>query len=202
MDPMVRVFEGRRLNALRLIQRIHAGQFRGDGTVPAWHHLERVSRTLERILEETGEGPRAEREIIVLAALGHDALEDTTVTRDELDLVFAPRGLELIVGMTNPHGDGNHGPYVSQVASAEEAVRLIKLSDLYDNCTSVTHQMYSLGSRWAEEWFLPISWPMATAVLPTTFPTYPVAAERLKGMVRNSLAALRDEIARYHAAGR
>lgn len=192
----------RRAAALALIQRVHEGQTRADGSVPAWHHLDRVSRLLEQALAESAEGTAEERESIGLAGLGHDSLEDTEVTEAELENVFGRRGLELIVGMTNRLGDDDVAPYVRQVAAAEEGVRLIKLSDLYDNLTSVTFCLFVLKTPWAVDWFLPIVEPMIAAVMPTVFTTYPRAAERLKGMVRASHAMLKDEIARYQAAGR
>lgn len=195
-------YETRRAEALALITRVHAGQTRADGSVPAWHHLDRVSRLLEQVLAEAAEGTADDRDAICLAGLGHDSLEDTDVTEAELEKAFGKRGLELIVGMTNRLGDDDVAPYVRQVAAAEEGVRLIKLSDLYDNLTSVTFCLFVLKTTWAEEWFLPIVEPMIAAVMPTTFTAYPVAAERLKGMVRTSHAMLKDEIARYKAAGR
>lgn len=181
---------------------IHAGQTRADGSVPAWYHLARVSFVLERVLAETGEGTAEEREAIALAALGHDSLEDTDVEPKELEKRFGARGLQLIEGMTNRLGDDDHGPYVRQVAAAEEAVRLIKLADLYDNLTGVTYDLFVLGSKWTDEWFRPIVEPMIETVLPTAFTTYPRTAERLCGMVRIAHALLKEESARYKAAGR
>lgn len=195
-------YASQRAEALALITRVHAGQTRADGSVPAWHHLDRVSRLLEQVLAESAEGTADDRDAICLAGLGHDSLEDTEVTEAELEKAFGSRGLELIIGMTNRLGDDDVAPYVRQVAAAEEGVRLIKLSDLYDNLTSVTYCLFVLKTTWAEEWFLPIVEPMIAAVMPTAFTTYPHAAERLKGMVRASHAMLKDEIARYKAAGR
>jgi hypothetical protein len=137
---------------------------------------------------------------MVIAALGHDALEDTPVTADELRPVFGDRGVALVQGMTNPIGDHDHGPYVLQVAAAEEAVRLIKLSDLYDNCTGVAYCLFALGVPWTEEFFLHVTRPMIAALEKTTFSLYPRTAALLFGMVRTSFALLEDEVARYRAA--
>lgn len=194
-------YEERRRNALALIMRVHEGQTRADGSVPAWHHLDRVSLLLELVLRASGEGTAEEREHIALAGLGHDALEDTEVTTEELREAFGDRGLALIEGMTNRHGDDDVAPYVRQVAAAEEGVRLIKLADLYDNCTSVLYDLFVLKPQWAVGWFLPIVEPMIEAVMPTSFTTYPAAAERLKDMVRTSHAMLRNECVRYKERG-
>jgi hypothetical protein len=189
--------EERRAKALALIKRVHAGQTRADGSVPAWNHLDRVSRLLELVLEEEGEGTAEERAVIALAGIGHDALEDTEVTEDEMREAFGDRGLALVIGMTNREGDEDVRAYVRQVSTAEEGVRLIKLADLYDNCTSVCYDLFVLKPDWADGWFLPIVEPMIAAVLPTPFTTYARTAERLKGMVRSSHAMLKQEIARY-----
>jgi (p)ppGpp synthase/HD superfamily hydrolase len=193
-------FEARRAEALALVKRVHAGQTRSNGRVPVWHHLDRVSRYLQEALEGSGEGSPEERETIILAGLGHDSLEDTDVERRELDRVFGTRGLEIIDGMTNRWGDDHPKEYVAQVAAADDAVRLVKLSDLYDNCTSVTYDLAALGLEWTEGFFLPIVEPMIAAIMPVPFSRFPAAGERLKGLVRVSYAALQDEAARFKGA--
>lgn len=192
-----KAFEERKKEAVQLIQRIHAGQTRTKGAVPAWHHLVHVSRLLELVLSESHEGSLEDRETIILAALGHDALEDTEVTREVLKEYFGPYGVRLIEGVTNSFGDDHPEPYVRQVVDAEEGVRLIKLADLYDNCTSVQYTLFVHGTEWTEGYFLPIVQPMIGALLPTTFRIYPFAAGQLKELVRVSLAMLMEEIDRY-----
>lgn len=185
------IYNQQRARAIALVRTAHAGQKRSDG--PVWHHLDRVSRLLEIILGETKEGTETKRQTISLAALGHDSLEDTSVTAEELRAVFGQDGLALIEGMTNRFGDDHPEPYVKQVAAAAEEVRLIKLSDLYDNCTSVIFTLNALGPKWNDEFFLPIVRPMVAAVLETEFKTYPETAKMLKSMVRASFTQLLDE---------
>lgn len=184
---------------MELIKRFHGPlQPRSDG--PPWHHLDRVSKLLELVLEGAGEGAPEERETIALAALGHDALEDTPVTEEELVAVFGSRGLALIEGMTNRLGDDHPEEYVAQVAASEEAVRLIKLSDLYDNCASVVYNIPKLGVEWTEGFFLPIVRPMIAALVETDFPTYPKAGERFKQMVKTTHAILLEAVARQKSS--
>ena len=197
-------FPSRHAAALALVTRLHHGPKRA-GDVPTFSSTTsaRVARRVPRglALAATGEGVAEEREeAMVIAALGHDALEDTPVTAAELRPVFGDRGVALVQGMTNPIGDHDHGPYILQVAAAEEAVRVIKLSDLYDNCTGVAHCLFELGVPWAESFFLPVTRPMIAALEKTTFALYPRTAALLLGMVRTSLALLEDEVARYRAA--
>ena len=193
-------YDERRKKALDLIRRIHVGQTRADKTVPAWHHLDRVSRLLETVLRESGEGTSEERDTIALAGLGHDALEDTTVRDEDLKVAFGERGYSLIVGMTNRHGDDHPEPYVQQIMSADEGVRLIKLADLYDNLTSASYLIFIHGLPWTVERFMPIVEPMVKAIIPTEFHTFPRSAVRLKGMVSTSHSMILDECARYKSA--
>jgi hypothetical protein len=188
-------YADRHAAALALVKRLHEGQTRSGG-VPTFHHLARVSRVVEHTLAATGEGTLVEREAMAIAALGHDALEDTPATPADLLPVFGERCVTLIQGMTNPLGDHDHGPYVEQVAAAEEAVRLIKLSDLYDNTTGVVYCLFDLGVAWTEGFFLHVTRPMIAALDRTSFTLYPVAAARLRAMVGTSMRLLEDEVGR------
>ena len=57
---------------LQLVKRGHAHQTRNGGHVPYWVHCYRVSKLLEGSLDKTKEGSPKERQVIILAALGHD----------------------------------------------------------------------------------------------------------------------------------
>lgn len=194
--------DAREQRIIDLIATKHAGQFRADGTVPVFTHLARVHDVLQQVLEDLDEGSTQEREDIALAGYGHDSLEDTDVTEDELRTAFGDRGLAFIKGMTNMQGDHEQGAYVAQVCDAEEGVRLIKLADLYDNCTSVTHSLFVLGTEWCESFFVPIVRPMIDRIRTTEFTAYPKTAERLKTMVILSYDVMLREIARYKAMGK
>ncbi|MBI4457909.1 HD domain-containing protein [Candidatus Uhrbacteria bacterium] len=194
-------FAAKKSSMLELVQKHHAGQFR-VGEVPVWHHLARVSGLLETVLGETREGAAGEREDIIVAALAHDSMEDTAVTPDELKAILGEHGLALVEGMTNRFGDDHPEPYVHQVIESEEGVRLIKLSDLFDNCTSVTYNLFGLGTKWNDEYFLPIVRPMIAAIIPTPFHAFSRTGELLKAMVRASYANLLEEHRRYKEAGR
>lgn len=182
--------------ALRFVKRKHRGQFRA-GSVPVWHHVARVSHILDAVLGHTKEGIPKERFVIILAALGHDLLEDTDATEDEIHTVFGNRGLQLIMGMTNTWGDKTPGPYVRKVTRAEEAVRLIKLSDLYDNISNVTYNLHVLGLHWTMSYFLPIVSPMRRAIVKTTFSHYGKSATRLMVLVDAAATLLEKEMRHF-----
>lgn len=193
---MTENFITKRESVLNFIKIIHAGGVRA-GNVPVWHHLDRVSKLLEIIMRETNEGDERDREMISLSGLGHDSLEDTKVTEEELQKYFGEEGLKLIVGMTNRFGDDHPEPYVAQICGGSEGVRLIKLSDLYDNCASVIYTLKELGTKWVDNYFLPIVTPMIEAITKTEFRIYPKSAERLKKMVTASYAMLSNECEKF-----
>jgi hypothetical protein len=58
-------------------------QSRNGGRVAYAQHCERVADLLRYALDNTGEASGARRESILLAALGHDLLEDTDI--DSID---------------------------------------------------------------------------------------------------------------------
>jgi hypothetical protein len=119
-----------------------------------------------------------------------------------MEAIIGQLGVSYIEGMTNSFGDDHPEPYVRQVSQAAEGVRLIKLSDLADNCTNVTYTLFALGTKWAEEYFLPIVRPMIAAVLPTEFSKYPRTSEKLKTQVAASYAILLAEVDRFKAEGK
>ena len=191
-------FDTRRNRALVLIADIHGAQTRKGTNVPDWYHLARVSRVLDSVLLESHEGAQEAREAIILAAICHDALEDTDIRSRELETYVGSRALSYVEAMTNKEGGGIHEPYVSQVVKAPEEVRLIKLADLYDNYTNVLFVLPTVRTEWAESFFMPIVEPMTKALLQMEFHTYPATALFLKGMVRISSQLLREEIVRYN----
>ncbi len=162
--------------------------------MPVWHHLLRVSKLLGYILNTTREGSAKERQIIIKSALGHDLLEDTNAKEKEIIKVFTHRGLELVNGMTNTLGDYNHSPYIRRVSRDEEAVRLIKLSDLCDNFTGVAYALTLLGEKWTKSFFLPIVMPMYRALKKTKFRRYNKSAKLLFLLIESSINLLDNEM--------
>lgn len=183
--------------ALAFVKKHHRGQYRA-ARVPAWLHLFRVALRLRAVLEETREGTKDDRIIIVRSALGHDLLEDTKASESAAKKIFGERGMRYIRGMTNSWGDQEKARYIQQIVRSEEEVRLIKLSDLYDNITSVVHTLPLLGKKWTESYFLPIVEPAAKAVLKTPFRRYRKAAFILAGSVERELALLRAELKEFY----
>ncbi len=181
---------------LAYVKKMHVGQTHAHN-VSVSHHLERVSKRLEYFLNLYAEGSDVERKHIYLAALGHDVLEDTEATREEIVQIFSDREYEIILGMTNEWGDDDVTPYVKKIADSEEGVRLIKLSDLLDNITPVTYNIATLTPAWVDTFFLRVVTPMKESVLKTEFNQYPKTAAQLKEMVRSAYQVLLEERSRF-----
>lgn len=180
-------------NALNFVKEKHSGQMRASN-VPTWRHLVHVSLILNFLLEQTREGSVEERNIIYLSALAHDVLEDTDATKDEVEKIFGKQGLELVEGMTNTESSEHSMVYVEQVRDAKEAVRLIKLSDLYDNISSVVHKFNTFELHWVTSYFLPIVTPMRKVLSQTKFIHYKKTAELLSSMVEAAAILLDEEV--------
>lgn len=181
--------------ALAFVKKYHDGQYRSNN-FPVWHHLARVSKRLQFIIEYNKEGEDIEVKELVVAALGHDLLEDTKASHEEIKFIFGENGHRFIDGMTNTWGDNDVGPYVEKIAQSSEEVRLIKLSDLFDNITNTTYNLSVLGKDWANSYLLPIITPMKEVVEKTTFKKYEKTGEDFKFMVDTAFRVLKDELGR------
>ncbi len=78
--------------ALLLAARIHRGQFRKGSDIPYLTHLMSVAAL---VLEDGGDESQA------IAALLHDALEDTAVTAEEIEAEFGATVRAIVVGCTD-----------------------------------------------------------------------------------------------------
>ena len=165
---------------LKVVRERHAGQIRSAQS-PAWHHVARVAEVLKLALTLGREADAPKIDFLVSSSLGHDLLEDTKTSKDDIVRLFGPAAWELIFGMTNEWGDASPEPYVKKVAASSEEVRLIKLADIYDNYSHAGYTLNLLGSDWANNYFLPIVQPMLKAINSTEFTFYRETAAILRG---------------------
>jgi (p)ppGpp synthase/HD superfamily hydrolase len=107
-----------------VVRQYHAGQTRNGGQVPYAQHCERVAHLLGYVLDKTREATAARRENILLAGLGHDLLEDTSIDRSSLSLRFGDPA--LISEVTNTRGDDHVSDYIDKLRSVSDAALLIK----------------------------------------------------------------------------
>lgn len=179
--------------ALRFVTKKHKGQKRRGG-MPMLSHVCHVSALVQLAMDATREGTRNERFAIALGALGHDLLEDTNATEKEIRRVFGDRAYELIWGMTNEWGDKYAKKYAEKVAASEEAVRIIKLADHYDNYSNAAYHLHMLDHRVVTGFLLPILKPMREALWRSRFRTYSKTAELLKRCVQAASTMLDTEL--------
>jgi hypothetical protein len=110
---------------MAIVRHWHEGHERPDQV----QHCEDVANLLGQALNLDRPAVAARRDMI-LAALGHDLYEDSTIPQAEI-LRFGKEVDQLIRAVTEEK-DGV-GPYVERVASGPEEARLIKLCDGADN---------------------------------------------------------------------
>lgn len=161
---------------LKTITRWHDGQKRGD--LPVTVHCRNVAAIAHFALQ----AERVEDDLlddVIVAALGHDLLEDTYVSRQELYEQFGERVLGFIELLTNHQDDYHTDEYMEQIQSAPEEVRIIKYGDLIDNIASVNYSLHQLGSDWGNNFFSPIMNKTLKMLQNSRFSKYPEAAARL-----------------------
>lgn len=110
------------------------GQKRKYTSEHYWNHPIEVSQIVESV-------PHTEE--MLIAALGHDQLEDTKMTPKTIERLFGPVVLELILGLTDVSKpeDGNRAVRKEidrqHTAKQSPACKTIKLADLISNSKSI-----------------------------------------------------------------
>ena len=104
-----------------LVKEYHKTQYRNKNKIPYIEHLVGVKSILCSALDITRE---CEDETlfrdILDAALGHDLIEDTSVSKDEIIDVSNERVLHLIEELSNPVDDTHTDEYMKQISNASE----------------------------------------------------------------------------------
>lgn len=104
----------------------HGGQTYGEG-VPYVTHLDAVHETAERL---------GAPEHVKTAAHLHDVLEDTAVTKTELEAEFGPEVAKLVDAVSNgtePNRKERHATTYPKIMAAGPDARLLKLCDRIAN---------------------------------------------------------------------
>ena len=182
---------------LQLVKRGHAHQTRNGGHVPYWVHCYRVSKLLEGSLDKTKEGSPKERQVIILAALGHDLYEDTKVTREYIIKKFGAKIDSLIFEMTNVYGDHEIRKYCEKLKTISEAGLLIKLADMSDNMIGGAYAVHENGHKWTKKFLYPIVHQQWLTVSKINFSQFPKTALYLKSLVDFGHNSLQMAIENY-----
>ena len=176
------------MNMYELVSKRHAGQFRNDKDgakkIPYTDHLHGVASIVASVLDLTNEICDDNlRQDLLNAALGHDLIEDTAVTEEEIVSASNNRTLSLIKELTNPVDDAHTDQYMQQISTASEEARIIKYADLIENTMSVAYNLSILGKDWLEGFYLPILTRSTAVLQKTEFSQYPNTAKRMRELL-------------------
>lgn len=178
-----------------LVEKYHKTQYRNKDKVPYIEHLIGVKSILSSVLEITGEcTDKTLFNDMLDAALGHDLIEDTDITKDEIIKVSNERVLHLIEELSNPIDDAHTDEYMEQLSNASEEARIIKYCDLLENTTSVCYGLRDLGIDWFYDFYEPILKRTTDNLANTEFINYPKAANLLRSALKMSTSLLYDKL--------
>ena len=143
MIPLVDRFA----DALVYAAEIHESQRRKGTDVPYLAHLLAVASL---VLEDGGDEDEA------IAALLHDAIEDTNVTFDDLNARYGPKVAAIVQGCSDtdvlpkPPWRERKDAYISHLAAAPPEVVRVSLADKVHNARSVLFDYRLMGEDlWA-----------------------------------------------------
>lgn len=166
---------------LDLIRSAHSGQTRNAGRIPYWYHCANVAQILKTAIgqakELTDKGLLSD---MTIAALGHDLLEDTKVTIEELRQKFDDNVTDMIDALTNYQGDADTSEYLQKIATATDEVKIIKYCDLIDNTLSVAYGLHDVGLEWTRSFYMPIALSTEATLARSEATIYPRTWEQLK----------------------
>lgn len=123
------------LRAASFAARAHHGQIRKDGRTPYVAHVFRVCLIVRHVF-----GLDDQR--LLIAALLHDTIEDTTTDFDDIAETFGEeiaRWVSFLTKNKKLPEERREAAYLAELAAAPWQVKACKLADLYDNMTDSVH---------------------------------------------------------------
>lgn len=128
-------FNASLLEAIAFAARAHQGQFRKDKLTPYVSHVFRVAMIVR---DRFGfDDPR-----MLVAAVLHDTIEDTTTDFDDLDKNFGREIAEWVACLTKIKSlpeVAREEDYLQRLLAAPWQVRACKLADMFDNLSDMTN---------------------------------------------------------------
>lgn len=111
--------------ARMFMMQAHQGQTRKDGNTPYARHPDSVHVRLARagVTDET----------VLVAALLHDALEDTEATEEDILAKFGPAALGLVLELTREKPKDTRRAYADSFRTKSREACILKLADRLDN---------------------------------------------------------------------
>ena len=175
---------------IELITKYHKDQFRNKTEqmppkIKYLDHLIGVKSILSTAIKHCGECTDEKLlQDMFDAALGHDLLEDTDVSNEEIVTAANERVLQYIFELTNPVDDAHTDEYMKKLSTASEEARLIKYADLIENTSSVCYNLHILGNKWVREFYFPIVYPTVSVLEKSLFKKYPRSAGYMHSILK------------------
>lgn len=129
--------------AIEVAIRIHRGQLRkGDGVTPYVVHPLSVAMILSKYTRD---------ENTIIAALLHDALEDTSYSAKQIQKDFGSRVLSIVKGVSDKKPDDpwakRKESYLKKIKTASKKACLIACADKINNLESICEACREYGDR-------------------------------------------------------
>lgn len=121
-------------DAWLLGKEVHRGQVRWYTDEPYFNHCERVAGAVRRSPEYHAADESTKR-VMVVAAILHDAVEDTELTLDDVIAFCGPEVAEVVELLTHDEGTPYHA-YMANLLDHPIA-RIIKRADTCDNLATL-----------------------------------------------------------------
>jgi (p)ppGpp synthase/HD superfamily hydrolase len=129
---------------------------------------------------------------ILLAAIGHDLLEDTNVTREQIKEIWGLQVLKYIQILTNELGDDNFTHYIENLKKAPEEILLIKFADIYANLANSVRHFNELDKKWIRNFWLPLLANYEKQLFCRKFKKYPQTTNLMIKQIKYKIIILRN----------
>jgi (p)ppGpp synthase/HD superfamily hydrolase len=153
MTASVQTTYRRLLEAASLAARAHDGQRRKDGKTPYASHPFRVCLVVRDVFGF--DDPR-----ILITALLHDVIEDTTTDYDDIEKDYGPEIAQWVAYLTKDKRlpeEEREQAYLKRLIEAPWQVQVCKLADIFDNLMDSPHVLQmerrAQSLRRAEQYF-------------------------------------------------
>lgn len=141
---------------LQFIKSFFGNKSQKVGSLLLWEHALQAALYLSETIETVHEINDDIKLKLYKAALGHDLLEDTSCTSEDLYDQWGPDVLSFVQALTNFKGDDDVKEYTEGLKHVDEAVMLIKLADIYSNVVNSVREFESIDLNWFGSFWLPL----------------------------------------------
>lgn len=141
---------------LQFIKSFFGNQMQKVGSLFLWEHGLQAALYLSETIDTVQEINDDIELKLYQAALGHDLLEDTHCTSEDLLKQWGPEVSSFIQALTNFRGDDDVKEYTESLKHVDEAVMIIKLADIYSNVANSVLEFESIDLNWFGSFWLPL----------------------------------------------